>query len=108
MAAAGVLPGPVSHLSVAAEERLHRARANRTPHILLRLRQEAEEEEQAVSGVQAAHPLRHPHLPQLSPPVGPRLADTCVELGGGSSERHKFHLCQIALSLLWELVKLSI
>ncbi|KAI3367067.1 hypothetical protein L3Q82_009270 [Scortum barcoo] len=68
VAAAGLVSGPLPHLSVAAEERLHRARTYRTPHVLLHLRQEAEEEEQAVSSVQAAHPVSHPHLPQLRLP----------------------------------------
>lgn len=65
VAAARVLPGPVSHLPVAAQERLHRPRTHWTPHFLLRLRQEAEEEEQDVSGVQDAHPVGGLHLLQL-------------------------------------------
>ena len=78
VASAGVVPGPVSHLSVPAEERLHRPRTDRTPHSLLRLRQEAEEEEQAVSGVQAADSVGHPHLRQLRRTVSPHTAETCV------------------------------
>lgn len=57
----------MSHLPVAAEERLHRPRADGTPHLLLRVRQEVEEEEQAVSRVPDAHPVGHPHLPKLRP-----------------------------------------
>lgn len=52
-------------MSVAAQERLHRSRTNWTPNFLLRLRQEAEEEEQDVSGVQDAYPVGHLHLPRL-------------------------------------------
>lgn len=57
VAAARVVFGPVPHLPVAAKERLHRARADGSPDVLLRLRPQAEEEEQAVPGVPAAHPV---------------------------------------------------
>lgn len=68
VAAPGFMPGPLSHLSVPAKEWLHRSRTNRTPNVLLCVCQEAEEEEQAVSSLQAAHPVGHPHLPQLRRP----------------------------------------
>lgn len=71
MATAGLVPGALSHLSVTAKERLHCPRTNGAPDVLLRLRQEAEEEEEVVSGLQAAHPVGHPHLPQLRPPAWP-------------------------------------
>uniref|UniRef100_A0A8C8DXY8 MDM2 proto-oncogene n=1 Tax=Oryzias sinensis TaxID=183150 RepID=A0A8C8DXY8_9TELE len=65
VAPAGLVPGPVPHLSVAAQKRLHRPRTDGSPDVLLRLRPQAEEEEQAVSGLQDAHPVRGPHLPEL-------------------------------------------
>jgi len=68
MASSRLLSGSVSHLSVASEERLHRSRKHGTPDVLLRVRQEAEEKEQAVSRVQAAHPVRRLHLHQLNHP----------------------------------------
>lgn len=68
MASSRVLSGSVYHLSVASEERLHRSRKHGTPDVLLRVRQEAEEQEQAVSRVQAAHPVRRLNLPQLEHP----------------------------------------
>lgn len=50
--AAGLIPGPLSHLSVPAEERLHCPHEDGTPDDILCVRLQAEDEEQAVSGLQ--------------------------------------------------------
>lgn len=74
-------------MSVAAKEWLHRSRANWAPDFLLRLRQEAKEEEQDVSGVQDADPVGRLHLPQLRRRVHTRGTPT-RDLTGGFFHLH--------------------
>ncbi|XP_052363768.1 E3 ubiquitin-protein ligase Mdm2-like [Oncorhynchus keta] len=64
------LPGALRHLSDQAQERLHRTRTHWAPHGLLHLRQETEEEKQAVSRLQAADPVCRLNLSQLRTAIG--------------------------------------